>query len=169
MKRYEHLSRLWKLWYALEEIVPCTLTESSSLEEEDSPTELKGQSEISGDGSFALLSGIVSAPLIELLESVVKEKPIPGSVRKFIASSASPLQAAKRIRRALFVAPHIAYKQRANNKLFKDMQGYDSPNPKFIPSREEIQLIEEGIQYFKLPFEVPPDALVRLHSSLVIN
>ena len=40
------------------------------------------------------------------------------------------------------------------------MKGYDSPNPRLIPSRDEIRLIEAGLPYLRIPFPVPDDAMV---------
>lgn len=60
--------------------------------------------------------------------------------------------------------PHLILTLLRSDKLgnaFKPMQGFGSPNPRLIPTKEEIRLIEEGLPYLRVPFPVPGDAMVR--------
>ncbi|KAL6076876.1 hypothetical protein QOT17_002574 [Balamuthia mandrillaris] len=120
-----------------------------------------------------------SAPSFSAKEaSSFPELKLPQEYVRAVAASKSNYHLARRLRWFLFLEPHLSKEERkqAEQQLSAALQKNDSfsfklilkqrgqmkdkgPFPEAIPTADEVELMDSNLQYFELPYSVPPGAL----------
>jgi hypothetical protein len=179
LKQHARLSRFWRLWNACRDLLATTadsdndehyvLEAMQSLERLQAeldvfhpPPEKNENDEAESEGEKTVGTSTEKMTVRDMVLDIVQHQPVSGLLRDFVLAAADERQMADRARAVFFVAPHAPREKRT--KALVPMQGYDSPSPRQIPSRDEMRLIEEGLPYLRVPFPVPEDALVRTHT-----
>lgn len=189
LQQHARLARFWNLWYACHDLLstagdgvgedddvampvmasleryeaelaafhPPKLNEDEGDDESEEKTKEKSESEENEKEEEKEKEKEEKKTVREMVLEIVRQQPVPGLLKSYVLAAADERQMADRARAVFFIAPHISREKRG--KVFVPMQGYESPNPRQIPSRDEIRLIEAGLPYLRVPFPVPDDAM----------